>query len=554
MACFAMYQRQSKALPNHWSSVLWADASGYYAYLPFVFIYNADASAIPINAADSVGNGFSVDSQAKKFKDKYTCGVALMQLPFFICVNASQILSGIENISGFEPAFYWVIYLAALFYGVLGFFFLYNFLSKFYEVRICMVIVLSVFLGTPVYYYLADSSGMSHIYSFFLISAFLLLTTKVLEGYSIKWLIIWAFVLGLILLIRPTNLLLVFAILAYIIGLMGKGLKGLKVWFKFSSVLVVITVIFLIWLPQLAYWHYLTGIWWHYSYGNESFSNLTKPKVLHFLFAPENGLLIYTPWILFAVSGSFITLRLGRYNFIIPVILGLAVYLYASWHQYYFGCGFGSRNFVEYTPLLALPAAGLLNYLRLRNIFYRVVTYFFLVLVCWVNLSLTRNYGKCFGGNFHWDWDQYRYYLLSNPNRMTIDFEKTVTSGVDQLQAHSGKHSVLIADSTKFAIVHDFVIGSQSLGGYRHAELTAWFKADGVIKNIDVLLRVDNETEPLSTTQITFPGNLLPANQWVRLSAKVNISRPTPAGARMKLIFTGSSCSYRVDDVQLVLR
>src|SRR5680860_135802 len=80
---FLTFNRHSKSKDLDYHSEIWADKAGYYVYLPAAIKYKFN----PVNFPDSIdvktGNGFMLDYEHKKIRTKYTCGVALMQLPFF---------------------------------------------------------------------------------------------------------------------------------------------------------------------------------------------------------------------------------------------------------------------------------------------------------------------------------------------------------------------------------------------------------------------------------------------------------------------------------------
>ena len=71
---------------SSFKSYIFSDAEGYYMYLPAVFIYGGFED-IPVR---TTGQFFRYEATNKYFT-KYTCGVALMQLPFFF-LSATALL------------------------------------------------------------------------------------------------------------------------------------------------------------------------------------------------------------------------------------------------------------------------------------------------------------------------------------------------------------------------------------------------------------------------------------------------------------------------------
>ncbi len=67
----------------NWETALWADQVVYYIYLPALFIYDFDAEALPQDIAKRTGGGFYIHPTTGKIQTRYTCGVAILQTPFF---------------------------------------------------------------------------------------------------------------------------------------------------------------------------------------------------------------------------------------------------------------------------------------------------------------------------------------------------------------------------------------------------------------------------------------------------------------------------------------
>jgi hypothetical protein len=76
------------------------------------------------------------------------------------------------------------------------------------------------------------------------------------------------------------------------------------------------------------------------------------------LFSTQKGLFFYAPVLLAGVAGLFVLpppLRAWRTAAL--VIVGLDVWLVASWWDWQFGASFGHRAFVDVYPILALGVA-----------------------------------------------------------------------------------------------------------------------------------------------------------------------------------------------------
>lgn len=397
-------------LQNDWRSFLWADQAGYYIYLPAHFIYDWNPAKVPAEYEAGTGLGFHLDSLHQTIQTKYSIGTAIMQSPFFLIAHAYTWLTAGE-MSGFSANYIHSIMIAGIVWGCLGLFWLFGFLEKRVGEGVALFTIGGLWLGTGLIYYHSENSGMSHIYSFALFSLLLNYLDR-MQVFSIGRAFVLGCVIALIVLVRPTGLIGCISIILILFP---------EKWAVWKSVLrkpvficsTVLAFFFLL-LPQLFYWKYASGSWLNYSYGNESFSNLWHPEIVKFWFSPNNGLFPYGPlWVLIVFSLGIGSWK-GKYSARLGLILFLGIsYLFSSWHIWFFGCGFGSRNLVEYLVVFALPFAE-----WMRNVFLkkRIILQFGLILMVmsfsFLSLKLFNSYTKCFFGRDDWDWKEYTYLLF----------------------------------------------------------------------------------------------------------------------------------------------
>ncbi|MDP3914931.1 MAG: hypothetical protein Q8R96_14455 [Bacteroidota bacterium] len=407
--------RHHKTGTFNWMTPLWADQAGYYVYLPSLFIYNFDPKTFPEDIEKKTGLGFSLDLEKDKVVTRYTCGIAILQAPFFIFIH---ILAGILNQpqDGFSGIYHQVPNLAAVFYCILGIFFLWKFLLFYYKQSVVIFTIVALFFGTNLYYYAVDSTGMSHIYSFALFAIVAWLSKMRLSDeyrnssfYSIAWSLIFA----LIVLIRPTNIL----IFPFLFCLDCKSIDEfwlrVKRFFTSRDIAIMIVSFLLVFLPQFLYWKYATGRYIADSYEGYGFTNWKSPKILELWFSPNNGLFLYSPFYIAAIWGMILMIKHKKFNgWLILSTFVIITYVFASWFVFSFGCSYGSRNYVEYTALFALPLGYLftqiINYSKLKRIaIIAVLT--FLVLF---NLKLVYSYNRCFQGDV-WDFQEYTAFFVN---------------------------------------------------------------------------------------------------------------------------------------------
>ena len=117
------------------------DCWGYYVYLPSAIIYKdllKDLNKVVHNRkdADQVLNKIklkkpfeAIPAKNGRYVLKYTYGVALLLLPFFILSQFISLVAGLDS-TGFSPPHIFIIYFATSFYVLLGIWFLEKVLRK----------------------------------------------------------------------------------------------------------------------------------------------------------------------------------------------------------------------------------------------------------------------------------------------------------------------------------------------------------------------------------------------------------------------------------------
>jgi hypothetical protein len=388
---------------GHKNGVLWSDAEGYYLYLPAIFIYDGFED-IPVRTVDQ----FFRYPGTNKYLTKYTCGVAMMEAPFFLAGHFLTKITGGEA-TGYTLLYIYSILLAAVFYGWLGFFFLKKALERRYSRWITFGVIMCLFWGTNLYYYMTREAGMSHAYSFCLFAIFVYWTPKFYEKakVSLRLIVGMGLLSGLIVLIRPTNIVLLLYLFFYGI----KGWDTLKERFGFyvsnlKTVWLFPVFSFLVFIPQMLYWHYLSGDYVMYSYGDEGFIYWASPKVNDVLFNIKNGWLMFTPMAILMLIGLLIGSYKRLLNMrLILVILLICLYTFASWWAWWFGGGFGHRSFIEFYTLLAFPLAYLLTLVYTRKGLVKKLLFTgLLALLIYYNQGLTHHKE---GAHYNWvTWNQ----------------------------------------------------------------------------------------------------------------------------------------------------
>ena len=384
---------------NDWRGIIESDAKGYYAYLPAVFIYND----LNFGFKDSIEDKkykqnhlfyeYRSLTQNGKFINKYYSGTALAQLPFFLVAHALTILNG-GDADGYSKYYMLSICVAAIFYCLLGVWFMVKLLRliDISEGLIALLILILTF-GTHLFIYTISEGGMSHIYSFALISAFIYYSKIFfITSNGGKLLPILGFLLGFIILCRPINGLVIFSWLA-----LSKDFKGLKIniaalfakWkYSLIALIICLSIIFI----QLFIYKISAGQFWLYSYENEGF-DFSKPEIMNILFSYKKGLFLYTPIIFLSFLSSLFLLK-SRSYFSVSWLLffALLTIVFSSWWVWFYGGSFSSRVYVEYLSLLLLPLAIFMNELKKMRRKLLIFFSFILIVVCQIQSYQYRYY------------------------------------------------------------------------------------------------------------------------------------------------------------------
>ena len=406
--------RHHKSGTFNWTTPLWADQAGYYVYLPGLFVYDFDAKKFPEKIEEKTGFGFSLYLEKNKVVTRYTSGIAILQAPFFLLIHG---VAGFldQPRDGFSGIYHKVPDLAALFYCILGLFFLQKFLLFYYRRRTAWITVLTLFLGTNLYYYAVDSTGMSHIYSFALFALIAWVSKMILSG-EVKrlsiYFFIWSLLFALIVLVRPTNILLFPFLFCLDCNSLEEFWLRVKRFLNIRVLAILSGAFFVVFLPQFLYWKYASGNYITDSYEGFGFSNWKTPKIVELWFSPNNGLFLYSPLYLAVLAGLLLMIRQKLTNgWVVLITFLVASYVYASWFVFSFGCSFGSRNFVEYLVLFSLPLGYLYSKIPEFGIVKRYLIIALLLVFTLFNLKLVYAYPRCFEGG-DWDFQLYRSFIM----------------------------------------------------------------------------------------------------------------------------------------------
>ncbi len=381
--------------------VAW-DVKSYYAYLPAAFIYQDLSMEFTRDDPEFFGDKFWPKPTPSGGQCLVmTMGLAYLYLPFFAAGHAVAWLSGAE-MTGYSQPYVFFLVFGALAYLVVGLLVLRWLLLRFFPDWIVALTLLTLVAGSNLLYYSTLEAPMSHVYSFFLFAVLMAMTIRWYSEPGLKNSVFVGLLTGLIVLVRPTNILVLFFFLLWDVKNAG-DLKN-RMGFLFANrkrILLMAGTALLVWLPQLIYWKSVSGQWVYYSYNEEGFF-FSNPQFISGLFSYRKGWLLYTPVMMLAIAGIPLLWKYRR-GFFWPVLVFFIVNLYVvfSWWTWWYGGSFGQRPLIESYALLSVPLAAFLLFVnhRKRAVFTRfTVALVFLFILH--NLFQTMQYHY---GAIHWE-------------------------------------------------------------------------------------------------------------------------------------------------------
>jgi hypothetical protein len=345
------------------------DAIGYYIYLPGVFLDHDLTLARTIQRSFN-GNARAAGDQHRErngYLGPHQTGEAIMLLPFFAVGQGIAVASGARR-DGFSWPYGATAAAGGLVYGLIGLAVLGSLLLRLFDRQTAVVTVLAITFGTNLFHYATYEAVYSHIFSFALAAVALRTTFALSEQPRLVPAVLLGASLGLATAVRPTNLILVvFPLLIGVSDLAGvkERVRGL---FAGRRLLVAGLVGFSLPLvPQLLYWHTITGRFVINPYVRSDKLELLHPHLLDVAFSVRKGLFFWTPLLVLAVVGV-VFLRVVAPALFLPTIVFLVLdfWVVSSWTVWWYGGSFGQRAFVEALPVYALGLAALLAWVRAR--------------------------------------------------------------------------------------------------------------------------------------------------------------------------------------------
>jgi hypothetical protein len=399
------------------------DVTSYYGYLPAAFIFDdlnfRFAENLPADEPKDL-LWFSTLPGGQRFQ-KMTLGLAYFYSPTFVVAHIYTYFDRKWNRNGFSFPYQFALALNTLLVGLLSLQLMRKILNIYFNDKLTALLLIICFAATNLPYYISVSPGTSHIYSFLLVCAIILIILRFNEQPNLSKLIILSLCVSLIVLIRPTNLFL--ALIPVFICSYSK-ITVIFRNYKFGAFLILAACI-LPWIPQLIYWKQVTDQWIFYTYGNEQFY-FSDPKVWEGLFGFRKGWFVYSPALLILIPALVFNIeKLRSYRLFFIITFPVFVYVVFSWWCWWYGGSFGSRTMIEYYPICLILIGGFLYRLSNKRILKGVLILFWCFCI-YLNNYQMRQYQR---GILHWDSMTYlSYKAIFLSNRLPSNYKELLES------------------------------------------------------------------------------------------------------------------------------
>jgi hypothetical protein len=398
----------------------------YYEYLSAAVIYKDLSFSFSKTDPDFFRNKIWTQGTAKgRTVGKMTMGMALLYSPFIIAAHALAGPLGYPA-DGYSNPYRVALIISSFVFAMAGLFLLAIFLRKYFARGAVAITILALGLGTNLYFYTTINPAMSHAYSFFFFTFFILMTDRWVSEPGWKNTLLLGLAGGIIVLVRPSNLIIFILVPLWQVD----SFPALKERFKlfareFTKVIAVGFLVVLVFLPQVFYWKYSTGSFFHYSYGEEKFF-FNDPVFLKGLFSYRKGWLVYTPVMVFSLLGMIVLyIKYRKLFWPVAVFTFINMYIIWSWWCWWYGGGFGQRAMIESYALLSIPLAAMIQLIISRKVIIRSAFMVLVFILVMLNIFQTYQYSV---GIIHWDsmtrksyWDTYIRTKVSPANHEQIE-------------------------------------------------------------------------------------------------------------------------------------
>ena len=428
------------------TSFIKGDGQGYYAYLPYVFLYHNNYDDLEKAIAERYPNGyhdFINDVDGKKYNFTFV-GLSILLLPFFFLAHIVTLVSG--GVPDGYSYFYQVsVPLAAISYLLIGIYFLGEILSRFRlnKIIIAAIQVFSV-VSTSILFYAIDGASYTHVYSFTAVVMLFYIFQKYLSNPKAKYIYLLGFIMGMIFLLRPINIIAVLFLLFFFNSFQD-------FWKRFVQLLNVHLLLALlifsamVFLQNIVYYFQINQFFiFAYKY---AYFDFLDPQIINILFSYKKGLFVYTPILLLVIPAIVYLFFKNSYKAVISFLVLLFItYLLSSWWSWWYGMSYGQRAFIEFYPLFFIIIGFALSHTRYYIGFIALVFSISTTLLNVIQMTQYKHY------IFYWEMDKeiyWKYFLKTH-------WKYNNQSWIEKSSSPSSVYTVSNRTASSLSYTYDF--------------------------------------------------------------------------------------------------
>jgi hypothetical protein len=377
-----------------------SDVGTYYWYLPSVFIYKdlkhqqfGDSIVKKYRLTDDFCQSFVYKNGNRVMG--YSSGQAVMFLPFFIMAHLVAAPLGYPA-DGFSEPYQFSIAFGCLLIALIGVWYFRKLLLFYFGDRVVAIMLLILVFGTNYLEYTTVAGALTHNW-LFTVYVFLLLNTHYFyKRPSLRYAVRIGLLIGLAILTRPSEIIAILIPLLW--GMENLSISAIKqrlnfLWLHKNTLMAAAVSVIAVGSVQIAYWMYVAGKPFVYSYRDQGFSWL-HPHFWNYIFSYRSGWFTYTPMVILMFISVIFFLKTGKNKVAILVFFALNLYIVSAWDIWWYG-GTGGRAMVQSYPVILFPLAAFIDWMLKQKIRIWAVTP---VLLFFVYFNLWFTWNSCAEG------------------------------------------------------------------------------------------------------------------------------------------------------------
>jgi len=375
------------------------DVFGYYIHLPAAFIYHDYQlenigwikellTTYPKTTGSLYQLSTGPDWNPIFF---FLMGMSFFYAPWFFIGHLIALSTGAPA-DGLSIPYQYTLAMGAVTYTIIGLIYFRKILLSLFSDKTTVIILFTIVLGTNYLHFMTVKNLETANILFMLVSLITWNTLRWHKDHKSVNLIAIAVFTALAALSKPSEILVL--LVPFFWGVYNNEtfkdklllIKAYRKQFYYA-----LATGFVIVLPQMIYWFSETGHFVYDSYKNPGVGlDLLSPHILPILFSFKKGWLLYTPVMIFAITG-FVTLYRKNKSLFGPVFIYslISFYIIASWTEWWYGASYSIRPMITLYPLLAIPLGFFIEAVYKKKAISRIFIFSILSGLIFLNLFQT---------------------------------------------------------------------------------------------------------------------------------------------------------------------